>query len=231
MYSRQGTHPQKVTGTPHVTPDPPSRPSAPVRLARAPMSDRTSRDLARQHGRRARRAAHRRMRTPAHESRALGAEARLDAQRAQQPRYDRLPRAHTHGTAHTSDALPTRSARAAPRSAAAGRSASRQSHSLNSLGRGGCKRGTRRDTIIAPLPPTEWPRQWSSGDGSAWRTSAVALMRATHLESHTCVFILKSTRACFKTASKKTSDKSSIDLDRRQAVVRAMGPDLGGCQW
>ena len=150
-----------------------------------------SRDLARQHGRRARRAAHRRMRTRAHESRAPGAEARLDAQRAQQPRDDRLPRAHMHETAHASDALLTRSARAASRSAAAGRSASRQSHRLNGLRRGGCKWGTRRDTIIAPLPPTEWPRQWSGWDGSAWPASAFDMTLETHLEPNMCVYILR----------------------------------------
>ena len=120
----------------HGTPDPPSRSSAPGRPARAPMSDRASRDLARQHGRRARRAAHRQMHTRAHESRAPVAEARLDAQRAQQARHDQLPRAHKHETAHASDALATRSARAAARSAAAGRPVSRQSHSLIGLRRG-----------------------------------------------------------------------------------------------
>ena len=164
-------------------------------------------------------------------SRVTGYSSAIDAQRAQQPRYDRLPRAHMHGTAHASDALPTRSARAASRSAAAGRSRSRQSHSLNGLRRGGCKWGTREDTNHAPLPPTEWPRQWSGRDGSAWRASAFALTLATHLEPHMCVFILKSRWACVETASKKTSDKASIDLDRRQAAVRAIGPDLGGWQW
>ena len=43
MYSRQGIHPQRVTGIPHGTPDPPARPFAPSSGARAPMSDRASR--------------------------------------------------------------------------------------------------------------------------------------------------------------------------------------------
>jgi hypothetical protein len=43
------------------------------------------------------------------------------------------------------------------------------------------------------------------------------------------VLILKSTRACFETASKKTSDKASFDLYRWQAAVRGIGLDLGGC--
>ena len=46
-HCRQGTHPRRVIGTPHGMPGPRSRPSAPVRPARAPMSDRASRDLMR----------------------------------------------------------------------------------------------------------------------------------------------------------------------------------------
>ena len=142
MYSRQCTPPQRVTSTPHSTPGPQLRPSAPIWPALAPiLSDRASRDL----GRRTRRAmhtpsdAHPRVRIP----NTRGRSTYLDAQRAQQPRYNRLPCAHMHGTAHASDALPTRYARAASRSAAASRTASRQSYSLNGLCRGGCEWGTR----------------------------------------------------------------------------------------
>ena len=58
MYSRQGIHPQRVTGTPHGTPDPPARPFAPYRRARAPMSDRASRSRVAPCGHDTRRAAH-----------------------------------------------------------------------------------------------------------------------------------------------------------------------------
>ena len=75
MYSRQGKHPQRVNGTPPGTPDPPSRPSALGRPPRAPMSDHTSRDRARQHSRRVRHAAHHRTRLRACESRAPGTNA------------------------------------------------------------------------------------------------------------------------------------------------------------
>ena len=163
MYSRQGTHPERVTGTPHRTPDRPSRPLTPVRPARAPMSDCASRDLARQHGRRTRRAAHRRMRTRAYESRPPGAEPHLDAQRAQQPRYGRLPHMNMHDTAHTSDALTTRSTRAAARSAAACRSARLQPHSLIDLRREGrelARRGDAQSHSYVGCRAAEHTRGW-----------------------------------------------------------------------
>ena len=86
----------------HSTLGPQPRPSAPIWPALAPMSDRASRDL----GRRTRRAmhtpsdAHPRVRIP----NTRGRSTYLDAQRAQQPRYNRLLCAHMHGTAHASDA-------------------------------------------------------------------------------------------------------------------------------
>ena len=89
MYSRHTTHLQRVRGTSHDTPVPPSRLSALVRPSRAPMRDRTSRVLARQHGRRMRHTAHHRTRLIAYASAAPGLAARLGAQRAHQPRDDR----------------------------------------------------------------------------------------------------------------------------------------------
>ena len=131
-------------------------------------------------------------------------------------------------TPHISDTLATCSARAAADSAAAGPIVSSLSRTLIDLRKGRCELGTRANTNRTLLLPTERLQQWSVPDGIAWRASAFDLAWATHLQPHVDVFILKPMRACFQTASKKTSKKASIDLDRRQTAVRAMRRNLGG---
>ena len=60
-------------------------------------------------------------------------------------------------------------------------------------------RSTAAHRVTAAVERPGWER--ISACGMAGET----LTLATHLESHMYVLILKSTRACFETASKKTS--------------------------
>ena len=125
-----------------------------------PMSDRASRDLARQRGHRAgyaRGAPHTIGRAPAHTQPGTG--ARLEAQCAQLTRLGCLYLAHTCTGRHTQSTHTRRAQRAAARPAAASRPGSRQSRSPIGLRTGGCEWGTREDTNHAPK--LEWLQQWS----------------------------------------------------------------------
>ena len=161
MYSRQGIHPQRVTGTPHGTPDPPARPFAPYRRARAPMSDRASRSRVAPCGHDTRRVAH----CADGAARALLTRLRWLSHTTHNA-HSNLLLMHMHAAVLACSltralALARRSARAAARSAAAGPSGSRQTHSLIDLRKGGCEGGARATPTCAPLPPTWWTWQWS----------------------------------------------------------------------
>ena len=169
MYSRQTIHHQRVSDTSHDTPGPPSRPSAPVRPSRAPMRDRTARDLARHHGRRTRHAAHQQTRLVAYASEAPGLAARLGAQRIHWPRDDR-------GRSDMRARRPTWASRVATRVArntahwcSAGvprSSATVMPKVLPRLRHLSGREGTHRPT---PEPTGDRPARWNGETGSARR--------------------------------------------------------------
>ena len=161
MYSRQGIHPQRVTGIPHGTPDPPARPFAPSSGARAPMSDRASRYRVARCGHDTRQTAH----CARGAARALLTRLRWLSHTTHNA-HSNLLQMHMHAAVLARSltralVLARRSERSAARSAAAGPSGSRQTHSLIDLRKGGGERGARATPTCAPLPPTWWTWQWS----------------------------------------------------------------------
>ena len=174
MSSRQASHHQSISNTPHDTPDPYSRLFAPRRHA-ASREQIARRETARVATAPARDAPHT-VRS------ALARRRRLRPECMPHATYnERTDHGPLHALAHTwrmrtckARALATLSARASARSQAAKLIEMSPSHSLKDLRTGIGERGTGRTQKCAPLPRPQRSRQRSGEDGSARRGGAFA---------------------------------------------------------